>query len=72
MEHQEKFDVSLDVEANIVSLCLVCHKQVHHATFEDKNLILTKIFHKRTKRLNGRIIHVKRSFHFSIFKITAE
>ena len=36
MEFQNQFEKSLDVEANIISLCPLCHKKVHHATFDEK------------------------------------
>ncbi|MGN7360435.1 HNH endonuclease [Paenibacillus sp. SAF-054] len=53
MEYQEKFEVSLDVYANIVSLCLVCHKILHYGSFEDKRMILEKLYKLRQKRLEN-------------------
>jgi len=52
MEFQEMFDYSLDVEGNIVSLCPLCHKTVHHATLEEKVLILEKLYNERKSRLS--------------------
>ena len=40
MEFQNQFEKSLDVEANIISLCPLCHKKVHHATFDRKGRFL--------------------------------
>ncbi|MBT2641617.1 HNH endonuclease [Bacillus sp. ISL-41] len=51
MEFQDLFEKSLDVEANIISLCPVCHKKVHHATFDAKKLILENMYKKRKDRL---------------------
>lgn len=52
MYYQEKFDNSLDVEANIVSLCVVCHKKLHHAELNEKRDMLHMLFNQRKERLN--------------------
>jgi len=51
MQYQEQFENSLDIHANIVSLCLVCHKKIHFGLFEDKKEILDKLFYIRRERL---------------------
>lgn len=51
MKFQDQFDCSLDTHANIVSLCLVCHKKIHFGLFKDKKEILDKLFHSRKERL---------------------
>jgi 5-methylcytosine-specific restriction enzyme A len=51
MQYQEQFDCSLDIHANIVSICLVCHKKIHFGLFEDKKDILDKLFNSRKERL---------------------
>lgn len=51
MEFQKQFENSLDVEANIISLCALCHKKVHHSTMEEKKPILKKLFLERRNRL---------------------
>ncbi|MEY8844296.1 hypothetical protein V2B35_16850 [Bacillus safensis] len=51
MQYQDQFDHSLDIHANIVSICLVCHKKIHYGRFEDKKEILDKLFHSRRERL---------------------
>ncbi|WP_077308386.1 HNH endonuclease [Terribacillus halophilus] len=51
LKHQDQFDCSLDNHANIVSLCLVCHKKIHYGLFEDKKDILDKLFNSRRERL---------------------
>lgn len=45
MSAQEDFDNSLDVDANIVSLCPVCHCKLHHG--KDVELELKKLFDRR-------------------------
>lgn len=51
MQYQEQFEFSLDIHANIVSFCLVCHKKIHFGLFEDKKEILDKLFNTRRERL---------------------
>ncbi|MGX9135477.1 HNH endonuclease [Rummeliibacillus sp. JY-2-4R] len=51
MEYQDKFKYSLDVEANIVSLCPICHKRIHHATLEEKKQIVEELYNSRKDRL---------------------
>lgn len=53
MEYQDKFEVSLDVEANIVSLCPSCHKKLHHATFSEKEPLLKQLYDARKTRLES-------------------
>lgn len=51
MCYQEDFDNSLDVEANIVCLCVVCHKKLHHAELNEKKDMLYTLFNQREERL---------------------
>ena len=51
MEFQDEFDFSLDVEANIVSLCVVCHKKLHHGICTDKKIIIETLYEQRKERL---------------------
>jgi len=48
---QDKHKDSLDIHANIVSICLVCHKKIHFGLFEDNKELLEKIFNSRRERL---------------------
>lgn len=50
MQYQEKFDNSLDIHGNIVSICLVCHKKIHHGLFKNKKHILEILFKSRRER----------------------
>lgn len=67
LEFQDQFDKSLDVEANIVSLCPLCHKQVHHASFEEKEHILLKLYADRIDRLKRCNIDVSLSELLSFY-----
>lgn len=53
LSEQDKFPVSLDVEANIVSLCSDCHNCVHYGTNKERLYILRKLFNSRKNRLTN-------------------
>ena len=45
MEYYDRFDVSIDIEENIVSLCPNCHREIHHG--KDASVIVKKIYEQR-------------------------
>lgn len=47
----DKFNTSIDVEANIVPLCSVCHDCIHHGQNSEKTKIITKLYNERNGRL---------------------
>ena len=49
LKAQSSFDINLDVEANVVSLCSNCHNQIHYG--KDYEVILKKLFNDRKTRL---------------------
>lgn len=51
MRLQENFCVSLDVYANIVSLCPICHRKIHYGLKEDRVNLMGMIYEKRSERL---------------------
>lgn len=51
MKYQEEYVYSLDVEANVISLCPVCHRILHHGERQDIDQILTKLYEDRRTRL---------------------
>lgn len=55
---QDKHEHSLDIHANIVSVCVACHKQLHHGFFDDKKEILDKLFDSRNERLEASEIDI--------------
>lgn len=50
------FDVSLDVEENIVSLCSNCHNQIHYG--KDAGVILRYLYEKRKEMLKSVGINI--------------
>ena len=60
MQFQDDFSFSLDVPANVVALCSLCHDQIHHGETAGKNAILRDLWNKRNARLKkaGLIIDI--------------
>ncbi|MGP4082062.1 HNH endonuclease [Pseudalkalibacillus sp. R45] len=65
---QDRFDCSLDCHANIVSICLVCHKKIHHGLFEDKKELLEKLYNSRKERLRASGINITLSELYSYYQ----
>ena len=58
----DRYDVSLDREQNIVSLCSHCHNQIHYGTKDDIRNMLKKLFAERKEGLCdilGRTIEIE-------------
>lgn len=53
LKYQDNFEFSLDVESNIVALCPVCHRLLHHSIFDEKKDILEKLYNERKNRLKS-------------------
>ncbi len=56
MEYSDFFDVSLDVEENIVSLCSNCHNNIHYG--KDSEKLLKLLFEKRKELLEAVDIRI--------------
>ncbi|MBO6291181.1 MAG: HNH endonuclease [Selenomonas sp.] len=48
---QERFSSSLDVYANLISLCPICHRKIHLGIKEERRLMIDDIYEKRKDRL---------------------
>ncbi|WP_310603605.1 HNH endonuclease [Anaerosporobacter sp.] len=51
MKVQESFKTSLDVYANIVCLCPICHRMLHYGIDDEKKVLINQIYYKRADRL---------------------
>ena len=60
IKKQECFKVSLDVYANIVCLCPICHRLLHYGMEDDKKIVLDKIYKGRADRLANSGIKLSR------------
>lgn len=53
MKMQNDFNVSLDVYANIVCLCPICHRRIHHGLKFERIDMAKRIFDTRGERLEN-------------------
>ena len=51
MKFQDQFDCSLDVYANVVCLCPICHRLLHYGMKKDKEYLSEELFEQRIDRL---------------------
>lgn len=58
IQYHQQFNYSLDVKANIVSLCSRCHNCLHYGSNEEKEPILKDLYDKRIERLNNANLHI--------------
>ena len=52
------FKYSLDITANIISLCSHCHNLLHYGRLEDKMIILEKLYNERKDSLSKKGISI--------------
>ena len=67
LQFQEEFNYSLDVPANIISLCPNCHRKLHFASIDDKKGMLEKLLENRNKELEKFSIEVNKEELFEIY-----
>ncbi len=67
LQFQEKFIYSLDVPANIISLCPNCHRKLHFASINDKKEILEKLLENRNDELKQFGIDIREKELFKIY-----
>ena len=53
MSLQEYFTNSLDVYANVICLCPICHRRIHHGLKDDRIQMLNQIYVMRSDRLSN-------------------
>lgn len=49
---QERFAYSLDIYANVICLCPICHRLLHYGVREQKKVLLNQIYKDRSERLS--------------------
>ena len=58
LSRHENFKVSLDVHSNVVALCPNCHRKIHHAGNDERNMIIKHLFELREENLRKSGIEV--------------
>ena len=56
MAYQDRFDYSIDIEENIVSLCSNCHNEIHYG--ENTKELIKKLYYERKALLEKKHIYV--------------
>ena len=51
MMKQQQFENSLDIYANVVCLCPICHRLLHYGMDSEKEILVKKIYFDRADRL---------------------
>lgn len=70
MSVQAKFENSLDVVENIISLCPTCHRSIHLAEAATRVKLLMDIYGKRQQKLVGKGINISLGDLLKIYNIT--
>ncbi|MGH0486219.1 HNH endonuclease [Bacillus mycoides] len=68
MGFQDDFQKSIDVEANIISLCAHCHKKLHHAEYKVIEPLIERLYDARINRLNNCGITINKNELFNYYK----
>ncbi|MEK4245296.1 HNH endonuclease [Psychrobacillus sp. FSL K6-2684] len=57
--YQKEYTNSLDVIENMIPLCVICHKKIHHALFEEKKETLINLYYRKKDVLKNAGISVE-------------
>lgn len=60
MKFQSKFSRSLDVYANVICLCPICHRLLHYGIEVEKRNVIDKIYYDRADRLAASGIQISK------------
>lgn len=58
LKYENDFDYSIDILPNIVSLCVICHKKLHHGIFGEKKELIRYLFNERIESLKLKGIDI--------------
>jgi 5-methylcytosine-specific restriction protein A len=61
MKFQNKFEKSLDIYANVVCLCPICHRMLHYGIASEKKASVDKLYVDRANRLETSGIRISKS-----------
>ena len=67
MAFSDRFDVSLDVEENIVSLCSNCHNEIHYG--KDARILIEKLYNQRKELLKNKKINITLEELFEMYGV---
>lgn len=67
ISQQNRFAYSLDVVANIISLCATCHRMLHFGVAPEKRSLLKSLLKQRRPRLLARAISISDSDFLELY-----
>lgn len=67
ISQQNRFDYSLDVVANIISLCATCHRMLHFGVSQEKKTLLKSLLKQRRSKLLEKAISIKESDFLELY-----
>ena len=68
LSQQHNFKTSLDVYANIICLCPICHRLLHFGTDKDRIQAISKLYEKREFRLENSGIKITKNDAIELFR----
>ena len=72
LRESDRFVNSLDVEANVLSMCSTCHDAIHHATDEEKYVIIKRLYEIRKPRLEKAGIYTSLEQLLGFYNVNLE
>ena len=60
MRFQKSFEWNLDVYANIICLCPICHRKIHFGMKKERTKMIHQIYEERSERLKNSGISLGR------------
>lgn len=66
LSHQKQFKYSLDIYANVICLCPICHRLLHYGRMSDREKILDQIYGERSERLAKSGLDISRKDFFDL------
>ena len=61
MHYQDKFSQSIDIYANVICLCPICHRLLHYGRDSEKKQFVTQVYETRKERLEVSGIKISKS-----------
>jgi 5-methylcytosine-specific restriction protein A len=72
LQFQDQFTVGLDVVENVIAVCPVCHRKLHHGRMNEKRVVLEQLLNARAESLESRGIVVASEKLFSLYSTKFE
>lgn len=67
MAFSERFDASLDVEENIISLCSNCHNEIHYG--KNSRVLIEKLYNQRKELLENKHLKITLKELFEMYGV---